>query len=64
MRRLNAKILVPAALVAALLAGCTATADAADSTDSGSSSTVTTTSDANVTSSRRWPPTRRPTTST
>ena len=48
MRRLNAKILVPAALVAALLAGCTATADAADSTDS-SRRTVTTTSDANVT---------------
>ena len=29
MRRTNATILVPAALVAALLAGCTATADAA-----------------------------------
>ena len=45
MRRINAKVLVPAALVAALLAGCTATADAA----SPDTASATTTSDANVT---------------
>ena len=64
MRRLNPKILVPAALVAALLAGCTATADAADSTDGTSRTRHDDVRRRTSPSSRRWPPTRRPTTST